>query len=200
MNKDELTHTIRAARNMLLEIGCDIDNIGFGVIGSQSVIGSLLIDEARAPRMIQSAELDLYVLDDDEKWADYINGALGEDTLFHTTYGYYADGINIHSMVFPLHWKSRAIQRLWLLNDAENNAVPVLFMELHDLIVSKLYASRGKDLNFVAAAKHEFYDYIDREKVMESSYDMPLDIEEQEHIIALFDSLSAADATRDFHY
>ena len=198
MNTEELTHTIRAVHNMLVDLGCDIDRIGLGIIGAQSVIGSILIDEERHPRMIQSAEVDIFVLDDNDEWADYINGTLGEGSLFHTTYGYYADGVDVHSIVLPLHWKERAVKRFWFLQDKENSAVPILFIEPHDLIVSKLHASRGKDLNFTAAMKHCFPEYIDRDKLVFSCQDLPVDIKEQKRIVKLFDALTVEDINRNY--
>ena len=48
------------------------------------------------------AEADLVALDDpDDAKAMQINAAIGEDTLFHEIYGYYAEGIGRALLVLP---------------------------------------------------------------------------------------------------
>jgi Nucleotidyltransferase of unknown function (DUF6036) len=74
-----------------------------------------------------------------------IDGAIGELSLFHETFGYYAHGVDETTAVLPDGWKLRLIK---LANDNTMGAVGWC-LEVHDLAVSKLVAAREKELSFV---------------------------------------------------
>ena len=83
MQLHQLEHLIRAA-------GTITDRYEFIVVGSQSILGSV----ERPPReCLMSNEADIYPKDAEELW-DKIDGALGEGSQFHDTYGYYAQGVD----------------------------------------------------------------------------------------------------------
>ncbi|MQA28053.1 MAG: hypothetical protein GEU94_21965, partial [Micromonosporaceae bacterium] len=83
MKREQLEHVLRAAST----IAGEADVL---VIGSQSILGSVV--EGRLPvEAIASIEVDIAFFDDaDEARSDQIDGAIGELSLFHDTYGYYA--------------------------------------------------------------------------------------------------------------
>lgn len=201
MNTEEITHVIRAARNVLTYQGFDVDGVGFAVIGSQSAIGSLQLDEDRPYRMCFTKDLDLFLWGcEDEEPSDLINGARGEYSRFYSTNGYFADGIYIDNVTLPEHWEERTRYTIWLLQDAENNAVPVRFIDFHDLLAAKLYAGRGKDLRFIAAAKFDLTDQIDENALHASCLDMPVEDDEGEGLFKLYRSLTEDDINRDFEF
>lgn len=62
------------------------------VIGSQSILGSSTDRELPDPA-IASIEADLAFFDDpDNTKSDEVDGAIGEDSQFHATFGYYGQG------------------------------------------------------------------------------------------------------------
>lgn len=79
MRRSELEHLIRAAGRIAGERE-------LVVIGSQAVLGQF----PDAPvALLMSMEVDLYPLARPEL-ADKVDGAIGESSRFHQTYGYYA--------------------------------------------------------------------------------------------------------------
>lgn len=117
------------------------------VIGSQAILGSftedVLPDEA-----IRSIEADVAFLNDPaDRMSDEVDGALGELSQFHETFGYYAQGVSVSTAVLPVGWE----ERLVLLDTPATAPGRGLCLEPHDLAASKLVAHRGKDLEFVTA-------------------------------------------------
>lgn len=83
MRREQLEHVLRAA--------CTIANTDAAlVIGSQAILGSFS-DEVLPDAAVRSVEVDVTFLDDpaDER-SDQVDGAIGELSQFHETFGYYA--------------------------------------------------------------------------------------------------------------
>ena len=102
MRRAELEHVLRAASAILGERD-------LLVIGSASVLASF--PEDRLPvEASRSREADLASLDDpDDARADLIDGAIGELSLFHDTFGYYAQGVSVATAVLPEGWRDRIV-------------------------------------------------------------------------------------------
>jgi hypothetical protein len=83
VRREQLEHVLRAAS----QIAQDPDVL---VIGSQSILGA--IPEERLPAAATaSIEVDVAFFDDPEdRKADRVDGAIGELSAFHESYGYYA--------------------------------------------------------------------------------------------------------------
>ena len=141
MKRQQLAHIWRAA----CDIAGDPDVL---VIGSQSILGAFDEDDLPAAATA-SIEADVAFLDDPGRVkADHVEGAIGEMSSFHSTYGIYAEGVHVETATFlPDGWRDRLIS--WQLRSSEP-AEPH-FLEPHDLAISKLGAAREKDLNFVEA-------------------------------------------------
>jgi len=139
MTRTQFEHAIRAAGGVL-----GVNELL--VIGSQAVHGSVdgdLPDEAS-----RSVEVDLAALhDDDGKFADLIDGAIGESSMFHDTFGYYAQGVVEITAVLPSGWRSRLVR----FETPATRGVIAWCLELHDLWVSKAVAGRPKDIEFCQA-------------------------------------------------
>lgn len=141
MKRLELAHILRAA--------CDIaGDREILVLGSQSILGTFAEDDL-PPAATASIEADIAFLDDPRRnKADDVEGAIGEMSSFHQSYGVYAEGVHVETAVYlPSGWRDRLIS--WQLTSSDP-AVPH-FLEPHDLAVSKLGAARAKDLEFVDA-------------------------------------------------
>lgn len=137
MRRSELEHIIRAAADI-----SDDDEIV--IIGSQAVLGQF--PEAPAELCV-SMEADVFPKNHPERW-DVIDGSIGELSPFHTTFGYYAQGVEEATAVLPDGWKTRLIP---IRNEATRGATG-LCLEIHDLLISKYVAGREKDHRFAGAA------------------------------------------------
>lgn len=137
MRREQLEHLIRAAA-----IISEDDEII--VIGSQAILGQF--PEAPADLLV-SMEADLYPKNEPTR-ADLIDGSIGEGSPFHRTFGYYAQGVGPRTAVLPRGWNERLIA----VRTPGTRGATGLCLEVHDLVVSKLVAGRGKDVQFVSAA------------------------------------------------
>lgn len=140
MNRGQLAHVLRAASNI-------VDDPNILVIGSQALLASF--DEERLPdAATASMEVDLAYLDDpEEEKADAIDGAIGEWSMFHETFGFYAQGVSVATAVLPDGWRNRLVH--WA--SRATGSARAAFLEPHDCVISKLVAHRAKDLAFADA-------------------------------------------------
>jgi hypothetical protein len=134
MTRQALEHLLRAAAAITNERD-------FVVIGSQA----LLAQFPDAPEaLLVSIEADLYPRDSVEK-SDLIDGAIGELSQFHETFGYYAHGVDDTTATLPAGWQ----QRLVPLHNDNTGGATGWCLEVHDLTASKLVAGRERDGEFV---------------------------------------------------
>jgi hypothetical protein len=140
MTRSELEHLIRAA-------GSIANDHQIVVIGSQSILGQF----PNAPAaLLFSAEADLFPLNRPER-ADLIDGSIGEGSIFHESFGYYAQGVDDRAATLPDGWRDRLIR----IANPNTNGIAGLCLEVHDLAISKYVAGRPKDLEFThELAKH----------------------------------------------
>lgn len=139
MTREQFEHAIRAA-------GAVLGVSEVLVIGSQAVHGSLHgslpIEAAR------SVEVDVAVRGDtDGRLADLIDGAIGEASMFHETFGYYAQGVVESTARLPEGWEERLVR----FESSGTRGVVAWCLDLHDLWVAKAIAGREKDREFCGA-------------------------------------------------
>jgi hypothetical protein len=140
VNREQLAHILRAASRIVADPA-------ILVIGSQTLLASYNEDELPL-EATASMEADLAYFDDpDESKADTVDAAIGEFSLFHQTFGFYAQGVSVHTAVLPGGWRDRVV--LWC--NESTGAARAAFLEPHDCVVSKLVAYREKDRTFAAA-------------------------------------------------
>jgi len=134
MNRDQLEHAIRSA--------CDIsgDNEVY-IFGSQAILGQYPNADNKLTRSI---EVDAYPKNKPET-VDKIDGALGENSPFHHTHGFYVHGVSIETASLPEGWKDRTKK----VQDYMDQNKIGWCIEAHDLAASKLMAYREKDIRFV---------------------------------------------------
>ena len=134
MNRAALEHILRAASAITNERE-------FIVIGSQSILGQY----PNAPdSLLVSIEADVYPRYAPER-SDIVDGAIGELSQFHQTFGYYAHGVDQTTAGLPAGWGDRLIR---VGNDNTGGAIGWC-LEAHDLAAAKLAAGRDQDLRFV---------------------------------------------------
>ncbi len=139
MTRDQFEHAIRAA-------GAVLGVTEVLIIGSQAVHGSMsgeLPTEAA-----RSVEVDVAVPGDmDGRSADLIDGSIGEASMFHDTFGYYAQGVLESTARLPDGWRERLVR----FATPATGGVTALCLDLHDLWISKAIAGREKDGEFCRA-------------------------------------------------
>ena len=141
MNRAALEHLLRAAAALTGEST-------FYVVGSAAIIPSLPGGMAIPDVVVRSREADLIPASGSTRAIDLIDGALGQDSTFDGTFGYYADGVEFSTVSYaPDGWIDRVVR---LSSEATQDTVG-LCMEPHDLAIAKLCAGRDKDLEFVRA-------------------------------------------------
>jgi len=139
MTREGFEHAVRAAGAVL-----GVDEVL--VIGSQALHASM--DEPLPEEALRSIEVDIAVIgDEDGRLADLIDGSIGEASMFHETFGYYAQGVVEQTAVLPTGWKDRLVR----FESPGTNGVVALCLELHDLWISKAIANRQKDIEFCRA-------------------------------------------------
>jgi hypothetical protein len=134
MTRAALEHILRAAAAIANERD-------FIVIGSQAVLGQF--PDAPAALLV-SIEADVYPRYAPEK-ADLIDGAIGELSAFHQTFGYYAHGVDDTTATLPKGW----VDRLVPIRNENTGGATGWCLEIHDLAASKLVAGRDRDLAFL---------------------------------------------------
>lgn len=137
MTRTQLEHILRAA-------GAIADETEIVVVGSQAILGSA----PDAPgQLLRSMEADVYPPAAPEK-ADLIDGAIGEGSPFHDTFGYYAHGVGPETATLAADWRDRAVT----IEGPATAGVRGICPAVPDLLVAKLAAGREKDFEFVATA------------------------------------------------
>lgn len=133
MTRSELEHIIRAS-------GAIADDNELIIIGSQSILAQF----PQAPATLRvSMETDLYPRNKPEL-ADLVDGSIGEGSLFHEQFGYYAQGVGPKTAVLPAGWEDRLAR----IDNENTNGIAGLCLDVHDLAISKYVASRPKDRKF----------------------------------------------------
>lgn len=140
MKRAEFEHAIRA-------VGAVLDVGEVLVIGSQALHAS--VTGELPPEASRSVEVDVAALrgDPEGKLADLIDGSIGEASMFHETFGYYAQGVVETTAVLPAGWRERLVR----FESPGTNGVVAWCLELHDLWISKVIAGRPKDVEFCRA-------------------------------------------------
>jgi hypothetical protein len=134
-----LEHLLRAAAALTGERE-------FFVVGSAAILASWPAGQDLPEVVQRSREADLMPASGSAQATDLIDGALGVDSTFDGTFGYYADGVDESTVSWaPRGWQDRVIR---FETPATSGAVG-LCMDPHDLAVAKLCAGREKDLEFL---------------------------------------------------
>jgi len=157
MKREQLEHLIRAAAAI-------VNQPDVVVIGSQAILGQF----SSAPaELLVSVEADVFPRHHPEL-SIQIDGAIGELSPFHQTFGYYAHGVDETTATIPPGWENRLVP----LSNANTGGATGWCLEVHDLAVSKLVAGREKDVAFVAALLR--HNMVDRAELILRVKSLPL--------------------------
>lgn len=136
MQKEQLEHLIRAAAEITQEYE-------FIVIGSQSILGSM---DSPPAECLVSKEADIYPMNA-EYLSDLIDGTIGEGSMFHERFDYYAQGVDSSTAILPEGWKNRLVR----MQTQGTNGRVAYCLDPTDLFLSKCVAHREKDVIFNTA-------------------------------------------------
>lgn len=168
MKRADLEHIIRAAATIA-------DDDELIIVGSQAVLAQF----PDAPEeMLRSNEADVYPKNQPQRW-DLIDGAIGELSTFHDTFGYYAQGVQEGVATLPEGWQGRLVP----LRTAATRGATGWCLEIHDLVISKYVANRASDRRYCGAAARA--GLVDRDVLMERLAATPIDPALRERIAAL---------------
>src|SRR5262245_30819990 len=97
MKKRQVDHVLRAAGEITGEKQ-------FIIVGSQSLHGK---HPDIADEILRSFEVDLIAKQNADR-TSWLN-AIGQDSVFHETFGYYADPVDETTATLPKGWKGRLV-------------------------------------------------------------------------------------------
>ena len=137
MTRAQLEHIIRAA----CTIAADTEVI---IVGSQAILAQF---PDAPPELLVSMEADVYPRNHRDR-AELVEGSIGELSMFHETFGYYADGVDEGTATLPEGWQDRLVP----IRGPGTLGYTGWALEVHDLLVSKYVAGREKDRLFNRAA------------------------------------------------
>lgn len=123
MNRSNLEHLIRSAS----QITGDHQII---IVGSQAIHASI----TKVPYIAAlSMEADIYPKNMPEKH-DLIDVMIGEDSIFHDTYKYYAQGVDKNTSILPYDWEERVV-KIHIDEKIEGQNVEGICIGLYDLVL-----------------------------------------------------------------
>lgn len=169
MRRHELEHVVRAAAEV-------VEEDEMIVVGSQAILGTY--PDAPEPLLL-SIEADIYPRRAPEK-AEQIDGALGDGSQFHRSYGYYAHGVGPETARAPRGWELRLIRVAVEARTGSEREPVALCLEPHDLVLAKCAAGRERDWEFAREALRGRI--VDRDELLARIDDMPLDPEGRAHL------------------
>lgn len=157
MTRSQLEHLIRAS-------GAIAQDNELVIIGSQAILGT---DPNPPSTLTFSMEADIYPRTHLQKAAD-IDGAIGEGSRFHETYGYYAQGVSPETATLPSNWRNR----LRVIQGPNTNGVAGYCLDAHDLVLSKYVANREKDRDFNRVVIR--HGYAEQQRLLDLLEEMPV--------------------------
>jgi hypothetical protein len=178
MRLDQLMHIVGAAANVTGERR-------FVVIGSQAILGT---DPDAPASLLVSMEADIYPLASPEL-ADEIDGALGDGSQFHRSFGYYAHAVGPETAKAPAGWRRRLVPLEVNPRPGSSEPSVALCLEAHDLVLAKCAAGRERDWEFALDALRA--GLVSGDELLDRIDEMPLDPVRRDHVRAMVAGLLA---------
>lgn len=156
------------------------------VFGSQAIHGLL---EKPPAACLNSAEVDIYPKNHYQA-VPLVIGKFGRRSAFATRSSYYVDCVSPDLSTLPDGWTERLVP----FKTKNTGGVTAWCLEIHDLCLAKLAASRPKDLRYIRALLHH---KLVRAEIIDSRLDdMPTTAASRRTMRAQLQKLSIAPATK----
>lgn len=154
------------------------------VVGSQAILGQF----PDAPEaLLLSQELDVYPLNRPEKAVE-VDGALGDGSPFHESFGYYAHGVGPETPKAPAGWEVRLVRvRVPSRPGSQRGELTALCLEIHDLVLAKCAAGRDRDWEFARDAIAA--GLVATDELFERVVELPVDAGRQQHVRSMLCSI-----------
>jgi hypothetical protein len=169
VRRQDLEHVISAAATV-----SDDDEIV--VVGSQAILAQF----PHAPAaLLFSQEADVFPRNHPERAID-VDGALGDGSPFHESFGYYAHGVGPETAKAPAGWETRLVP-LEVHRVGRARPATGWCLEAHDLVLAKCAAGRERDWEFAdIAIRHGL---VDARELVRRGPDLPLPNAQREHVL-----------------
>jgi hypothetical protein len=176
VRREHFEHVVAAAANV-------VEADEFVIIGSQAILGP----HPDAPdALLRSLEVDIYPAKEPAK-ADLIDGAIGDGSPFHRSFGYYGHGVGPETAKAPAGWRDRLI-RVEVHARTKSPRRPIAWcLEPHDLVLAKCVAGRERDWEFARDALGA--GIVDITVLLSRVDGLPIDERHREHVRQMFESL-----------
>lgn len=159
MRRQHLEHLIRAAADLT-------GDTDFVIVGSQAILGTY----PDAPgELLRSMEADLYPRNHPEREIEL--GVIGDGSVFHDTFGYFADGVGPETAKAPEGWEERLVPVVVATLRGGATATGWC-LEPHDLVLAKCAARRDRDWAFARVALA--HGLVEPETLWRRAHDLPL--------------------------
>jgi hypothetical protein len=177
VTREQLEHVVRAAAAVVRD--------ELVVVGSQAILG----EHPDAPEsLLVSQEADVFPRKNPGA-AIEIDGAIGDGSQFHETYGYYAHGVGPETATLPGGWEDRLVPVRVPELPGGDKYVTAWCLESHDLVVSKCAAGRERDWEYVEGAlAHQL---VRLDVLRARIADLPLDQTERDRVSAMLEGIAA---------
>lgn len=117
------------------------------LFGSQAIYSK--IKDVESDTILNSMEADftLYSYKDKKELENFVDmvDIIGEFSPYHTTYGFYAEGVSSFNESFPKNYKNRLIN--FQYSNDKNDIIQ--FMNIKDVVIMKLRRMDPKDHDFI---------------------------------------------------
>jgi hypothetical protein len=123
MKREEFEHVIRAAAEVVED--------EVVVIGSQAVLGQY---PDAPPSLLRQPRLT-YFPERRQIEPKEIDGAIGDGSRFHATFGYYAHGVGPETATPPAGWEERLVRVELPTTTTNGERVVAWCLEVHDLVL-----------------------------------------------------------------
>jgi hypothetical protein len=149
------------------------------VVGSQAILAQF----PHAPAaLLFSQEADVYPRNHPSR-AIQIDGALGDGSQFHATFGYYAHGVDPETAKAPAGWEARLIPLPVPLRPGRPEQATGWCLEAHDLVLAKCAAGRQHDWEFAQTAIRN--GLVEPQELLARIPDLPLTDHQRQQLRAL---------------
>ena len=125
-------------------------------------------------------EVDLYPKNDPAR-ADEVDGAIGDQSIFEATFGYYGHGVGPETASPPSGWQTRLV-RVEIQSRIPAVRPIAWCLEPHDLVLAKLARGIERDWDYARVAVDA--GVVKLETLLERVESLPLEVERGRHIAA----------------